>query len=176
MLCEKCKKNEATVFYEENINGKTRSYSLCADCAGKMEETGEISFHHNFGEDFFSLPSFGPFANDLFGGLFGLPESTRTGEKVCPICHSTLEDFRRKGKTGCPECYKTFADELDGTIRSIHGNVKHIGRAPSRFKKRHEAETRLADLKNQLKSAVSDENFELAAKLRDEIRSIESGN
>ena len=33
MLCEKCKKRTATVFYNENINGKTRSYSLCAECA-----------------------------------------------------------------------------------------------------------------------------------------------
>ena len=38
MLCEKCKKRTATVFYNENINGKTRSYSLCAECAAKMRD------------------------------------------------------------------------------------------------------------------------------------------
>ena len=42
MLCEKCKKRTATVFYNENINGKTRSYSLCAECAAKMREAGEL--------------------------------------------------------------------------------------------------------------------------------------
>ena len=42
MLCEKCKKRTATVFYNENINGKTKSYSLCAECAAKMREAGEL--------------------------------------------------------------------------------------------------------------------------------------
>ena len=44
MLCEKCKKNEATVFYRENVNGKEKNYSLCQKCAEKLEKKGEISF------------------------------------------------------------------------------------------------------------------------------------
>ena len=42
MKCEKCKQNEATFFYEETVNGKTRSYHLCRDCAEKMKESGEL--------------------------------------------------------------------------------------------------------------------------------------
>ena len=42
MLCEKCKKNKATVFYEENINGKKRSYSLCEDCAAELQKSGDV--------------------------------------------------------------------------------------------------------------------------------------
>ena len=38
MLCEKCKKNEASVFYRENINGKERKYSLCPECAAELEK------------------------------------------------------------------------------------------------------------------------------------------
>lgn len=44
MLCEKCKKNEASVFYRENINGKERKYSLCPECAAELEKNGEIKF------------------------------------------------------------------------------------------------------------------------------------
>ena len=42
MLCEKCGKNEATYYYHENVNGKTRTYRLCGDCAKKMEEADEL--------------------------------------------------------------------------------------------------------------------------------------
>ena len=42
MLCEKCKKRTATVFYNENLNGKVRSYSLCGECAAKLHEKGDI--------------------------------------------------------------------------------------------------------------------------------------
>ena len=118
MLCERCKKNTATVFYEENINGESRSYSLCSECASEL---------------------------------------------------------KKSGKTGCPECYKTFGEELRSTIRSIHGNVKHIGRAPAKFRKSREKENELKELKKQLKEAIANENFESAANIRDKIRAMEKG-
>ena len=43
MLCEKCKKNEATNFYHENVNGRIRTMRLCGDCAKALEETGELT-------------------------------------------------------------------------------------------------------------------------------------
>ncbi len=174
MLCEKCKKKEATVFYEEAINGKTRSYSLCADCADAMEQSGEIDLHKGLGNSLFGSSSFGSITDDLFGGLFGIPENTRTSQKICPLCHASLENFKRSGKAGCPECYQTFADELRGTIRSIHGNIKHVGRAPKGTEKQGEGNTRLEKLKADLKTAIAEENFEKAAELRDSIRAIET--
>ena len=42
MLCEKCGKNEATYYYHENVNGKTKTFRLCGDCAKKMEEADEL--------------------------------------------------------------------------------------------------------------------------------------
>ena len=41
MLCERCKKNNATVFYRESINGKERSLSLCEKCAEVVVDTFE---------------------------------------------------------------------------------------------------------------------------------------
>ena len=38
MKCEKCQKNEATVFYRENINGKEAKYHLCPKCASELEK------------------------------------------------------------------------------------------------------------------------------------------
>ena len=49
MICERCKKKEATVFYEENINGATRSYSLCSECAAELNKSGDLSGLFAFG-------------------------------------------------------------------------------------------------------------------------------
>ncbi len=174
MLCEKCKKKEATIFYEETINGKSRSYSLCSDCAEAMKQSGELYLNQGLGDSLLGVSPFGSIADNFFGGLFGLPENVRTSKKVCPLCHASFDDFRRNGKAGCPACYETFSGELQSTIRSIHGNLKHIGRSPAKFKKRQENKTRLEDLKSELKNAITAENFEKAAELRDQIRAIEA--
>ena len=132
MLCENCKKKEATVFYEEIINGTKRSAALCSSCATKAEKEGTLSE--------FSLPAFCGFNDSLFGGLMGLTESQP--KKSCPTCGATMNALKSQGKVGCPTCYATFGEELRGTIRSIHGNVKHVGRAPSRFHDKREKSDR----------------------------------
>lgn len=175
MLCEKCKKNNATLFYEENINGKKRSYALCKDCADELQSRGELPKPDALFDTFGFASPFTALHDSLFGSLFGIPEHTMqlSEEKKCPSCGATLDDFRRRGKAGCPDCYRTFSEELEPTIRSIHGNAKHSGRAPVRFKAKHEEENQLKSLKKELKEAISNENFEKAAELRDKIKGIE---
>ncbi|MBO5899938.1 MAG: hypothetical protein J6Q80_04310, partial [Lentisphaeria bacterium] len=40
MLCDICKKNEATIHIKEMHNNKWTSINLCAECAKKSEEVG----------------------------------------------------------------------------------------------------------------------------------------
>ena len=86
MKCEKCKQNEATFFYEETVNGKTRSYHLCRDCAEKMKESGELQFSMDMNDEA-DFPLFPSFPN-LLGELFGVPERNSRrlsgGGKKCP--------------------------------------------------------------------------------------------
>lgn len=42
MLCEKCKKRIATVFYNKSSGGRARSYSLCGECTAKQREKDDI--------------------------------------------------------------------------------------------------------------------------------------
>lgn len=168
MLCEKCNKNNASVFYEENINGKKRSFALCEECAAELKKSGELSF----GDGFFSFPHSASLHDNLFGTLFGLPHAG-TSEKVCPSCGSTIYDLKKTGKVGCGECYKTFSSELGRTIHQIHGNSKHIGKAPKAFSEKHKKENELSSLKTKLREAIEKEAFEEAAKLRDRIRQVE---
>lgn len=175
MLCEKCKKRTATVFYNENINGKTKSYSLCGECAAKLREKGDIqditSMIGSFADPFSELH------DNLFGGFFGMPTLLSVpAEKKCPTCGSTYADIARNGKVGCPDCYSTFSDELSRTIASVHGTTSHTGAIPARHRAKQERREQLKALRKSLQEAIDKEDFERAATLRDEIRKIESQN
>ena len=173
MLCEKCKKRTATVFYNENINGKTRAYSLCAECASKLREKGDMqditSMVGSFADPFSALQ------NDLFSGFFGLPTvKSVCAEKKCPTCNATYAEIAHSGKVGCPTCYDFFAEELARTIQSVHGTTSHTGCVPSRFRAQKARAEQLKKLKKQLQEAIQKEDYEKAAALRDEIRSLEA--
>ena len=42
MLCEKCKKKKAVIYYTENLYGELRSFNLCTECADSMRMSGEL--------------------------------------------------------------------------------------------------------------------------------------
>ena len=166
MKCEHCKQNQATCFYQINTNGTVRSYSLCADCAAKLQLEG-----------FDATSPFGTFeteVNNLFSGLFASPtKSTPKVDKSCPGCGARWRELATEGKVFCSQCYNTFREELEPTIRSLHGNTAHTGHAPLQTREMREKDARLAALKQEMSVAIAEENFEKAAILRDEIRALE---
>ena len=94
--------------------------------------------------------------------------------KKCPVCGHTWSDFRRTGRFGCGECYKTFRSSTASAIRQIHATTEHKGKIPSKsgseFRKKRQYET----LKAQLQEAVKNEDYETAAKLHKQIRTMEN--
>lgn len=181
MLCERCKKKEATFYYHENVNGTEKNYSLCRDCADELEKKGEFKKFGGLTSEFGQFESL--FANDpfehmdnLFGSLFAPAKTRQLAErshaKRCPLCGMTLSDFAREGKAGCPTCYETFADELEPTIGRIHGKTAHSGRAPSKFREKNELKNKIRALEAEQKEAIKVENYERAAEIRDELRSL----
>lgn len=171
MLCEKCKKRTATVFYNENLNGKVRSYSLCGECAAKLHEKGDIgditSMLGSFADPFCDLH------DNLFGGFFGMGSGASLSSKKCPECSSTFSRIRQSGRVGCPTCYSVFAEELAPTLHTVHGATKHAGTVPARHRAKRAKAEKLKILKRQMQEAIAKENFEAAATLRDEIKHLE---
>ena len=166
MLCEKCNKNEAVVYYKETVNGKTTSLSLCKKCAAEVTGDGGKSILDNpFGD-----------VNSLFGSLFGIPsyhtKNFISETKKCNLCGSTFSDLVSTGKAGCPECYRVFADELVPTVTKIHGSTSHVGSVPDRFRVGFERKDKIKKLEAELKAAVADEEYEKAATLRDELKAL----
>jgi protein arginine kinase activator len=93
--------------------------------------------------------------------------------RTCPICDSSLQDFRKTGRLGCPNDYLFFDEQLEPLLMGIHGSTEHVGKKPSRA---GAADNRnlLIRLRRELDAAVSVEDYELAGKLRDRIRGLES--
>ncbi len=172
MLCQHCKKNEATTHVKTMINGEYAEYRLCSECA---HELGYDNMFSDFTADF----------GGLLSSFFSNALPARSGAARCKTCGSTLNDIKRCGKVGCADCYDTFFSELMPTIRSVHGNTEHQGKRPGAIeytvneteKESAEpapsSENKTATLRAELKQAIEDENFERAAQLRDEIKKLE---
>lgn len=172
MLCEKCKKNEATYYYHENVNGAEKAYHLCRDCKEEMEKKGELGdVDLNLSSMFDSFFA-DPFKGTLFGSLFAPVRSQiPSAEKKC-TCGMTLRELSANGMVGCPGCYETFARELAGTVQGIHGRAAHTGRVPARFREKADLKKKIETLEAERQEAVKTENYERAAQIRDELKKL----
>lgn len=168
MICTSCKAKQATVFYKETVNGKTKELALCPECAAKLG-IGAMA------TGFFEEDPLASFFNSVLVNPHRTPSMVRE-EKRCEKCGMRFSQIAKAGKLGCPACYEAFAEELAPTVRKLHGSVEPRGRAPRRFGEKHRLEKTLGKLKEDLKKAIEKQEFEVAAKLRDEIRELEGGN
>lgn len=111
---------------------------------------------------------------DLLLGLGAAEELEKSAPvQHCPSCGFSQSDFKKTGRLGCPQCYETFSEGLDSLLKAMHKGTRHVGKIPSRSFKHLQTDARLKDLQENLEKAVSEENYESAAQLRDEIRKIE---
>ena len=162
MLCCACKEKPATVHLTQIVGDKMQKLDLCEDCAKSKGVNDPTSF---------SLAD----ADMLFGlGASQEIEQAAGMETKCPRCGFTQADFKKSGRLGCPECYKTFAEGLEGLLKTMHKGTRHIGKVPEALRASREQADRLKSLQKRLAKAIDDENFELAASLRDEIRLLGS--
>jgi protein-arginine kinase activator protein McsA len=92
----------------------------------------------------------------------------------CPRCGHTIGDLQAKGRFGCPQCYKHFDDTIVDIVDIAQkGARKHIGKSPKNFVNSQDAGEKLRILKLRLASAIEHEQFEDAAKLRDQLKALE---
>jgi len=98
-----------------------------------------------------------------FSGIFTLFKHLVQKPQACPTCGITLTEINKAGKLGCGDCYLFFKDALNQLLYKLHGSTKHTGKGIS---------NKLHDLENQLADAIQAEDYEKAAKLRDEINEL----
>jgi protein arginine kinase activator len=163
MFCQICKKTEATIHLTEITDGHRVEMHLCQACAVEQGIAAKSQM---------SL-------NELLSSLLAAaPEDTVVADMgedmVCPACGETLDQFRKDSLLGCPNDYEVFEKVLAPLIEKAHeGASAHRGKVPTRAPAATVKQTRVLALKQQLAGAVKAEDYETAAKLRDQINRLE---
>ena len=162
MVCDNCGSTDAVVHLTQIVNNQMSTHRLCEKCAAE--------------KGLESAPEPVNFPLTDFLAQMGTDSSagSEASDASCSFCGLTFADFRETGRLGCPHCYETFTSQLQRLLRRVHGGTQHVGKIylppdPSAS----DLERRLDGLRRKLTRAVESEDFERAAELRDEIRSLE---
>jgi protein arginine kinase activator len=104
----------------------------------------------------------------------GAPEQQQQPGMTCDECGLTFAQFRKDTLLGCPACYKAFERPLSTLLERAHeGGSHHIGKVPRRAGAGEQRQALLMRMRKQLNDAVIGEDYERAARLRDDIRKFE---
>lgn len=161
MICEQCGKRPASFHITKIENGKKTDLHLCEQCA---MQNNMINLSTPF-----SIP-------DLLSALLKnnvQPKKVEiVKEQKCNVCGMTFNRFKESGKFGCSNCYRVFGEKLDPVFKRLHGNTAHTGKIPKRSGNIIKNKREVDNLKRQLQTAIINEEYEQAAKLRDMIREL----
>jgi protein arginine kinase activator len=155
--CKRCSK-PATLHITEIRSGAVQELHLCENCAQQ---------YLNQEQD----PNGEP--NEEAGSKEGEGVDEQYEHLVCPNCGITFSEFRRQGRLGCPHDYIAFAKELKPLLENIHNDTQHTGKFPKRAPHASQLQYRLIKLRSELRSAIDEEEYETAARIRDQIQSLE---
>jgi protein arginine kinase activator len=165
MRCQDCKKKEATVHLTQKVGKQEVTLHLCEECAQKR------GFRNPLEE---GVPF--PLA-ELLTGMLSQSKTKKTegaAEVPCSVCGMSFSDFAKVGRLGCGNCYLTFRSQLNDLLRKVHGNTQHRGKFPGTKGDVMKPLWEESKLKAELKKAVDEEDFERAAQIRDQIRTLAS--
>lgn len=158
MLCQVCGKKEATVHLTQMLNDEVRKAHLCEQCAAAS------------GMDL-NIPA--SMTNVLLG--LGAPQKTKIAtDRACPQCGLHFSDFKKMSRLGCQNCYVTFARELEPLLRGMQKGERHVGKQPVHHVGGVIVPPSPGLLKKALADAVATENYEEAARVRDQIEQAET--
>lgn len=160
MLCNVCGKGEATIHLTEIVNSQMLELHLCENCA------------HEKGSDLKTQSSF----NELLSGLNDLASlvgGQKKEELKCQVCGLTYEEFSRTGRLGCADCYHYFSKSLLSLIKKVQKGTQHVGKKPTKAPQETRTHMDLRDLQDRLQKSIQLEEFEEAARIRDEIKQLE---
>ncbi len=155
--CDECGKRPAVIELTEFRDGKPFVRQLCEECYNKQDGVPPLSTSKVLGQ--------------LVAAL--APELQELSVKVCPQCGMNYLRFRQTLRLGCPNDYEVFAPALDQLLKQLHGANRHMGKVPRGAAQRGTRSQRLEVLRRELQEAAATEQYERAARLRDEIKELE---
>ncbi len=150
-VCSTCGK-KATIFVSQ------------VDAFGKVTQKKFCLYHA------ITAGLFHPKAWELLDGASMLHNPA--SELVCR-CGMSASLLRSKGRAGCPLCYTTFAGLIKPLLPKIQNATAHAGKAPHGEPFQIPLRRRVELLERAMKAAVSLEDYEEAAVIRDQLASLQ---
>lgn len=161
--CQRCAK--AATFHITDIErGQVRENHFCDEHAREHLAQG-------------SEPEVPSSTSDPGGSLkaaLKAKETSKSERQTCPYCQITFLEFRNSGRLGCPHDYDVFRDELLPLIENIHDETRHVGKVPRRAPRSSVRHSEMIELRKRLKQAIEVEDYETAARLRDQLKNLET--
>ena len=163
MLCEDCRKEDATVHLTQVINKQKIVLNLCQNCAKRR----------GFSNPLKNIPF--PLADFLTSMVSenAMRADSQLMEQSCPVCSLSYDTFAKTGRLGCGNCFSVFRQPLQDLLRKIHGSNLHRGKRMRGGVTAMEPLKEEARLKDELKKAITNEDFERAAQLRDMLKEMQ---
>jgi protein arginine kinase activator len=162
MKCEKCNR-PATAHITEIRGGKKIEKHLCEQCAAQVEG--------------FPAKAHTPINELLTNFVLAHSGLAKESSSTCPECGMAWADFTQSGLLGCEHDYTAFDKDLTPLLQRAHeGATHHLGKVPTRRGGTSVPVKRQLDvtrLRKELSRSVEAEDYERAAKLRDQIRDAE---
>ncbi len=163
--CQICGK-KATTFLTQILDSQVTDLCLCDDCARERGLFDPQAL--TFAEKFFPeelKERVDRIVRELSGQAAGQRPALSLPADIitqCPACGFTLENYRRTSRLGCPDCYSVFAREFSGLSPLSTDTPDDNASGPATREK----------LERQLREAVAREDYESAARLRDELKNL----
>lgn len=169
MRCENCGQREATVHQTMITNGQRTETHLCEVCARESGAMPDFSFPNLSIQQL--LSSF------LGQQPFGNPTAAKPqlkAEPTCKYCGMTYSEFAQTGFLGCARCYEELEPHLLPLVKRIQGTTNHSGKVPKRTGGLARKRRDMQNLRRQLEESIQNERYEDAARLRDQIKQMET--
>ena len=164
MLCQKCHKNLATMRYAEVVDGQVAEQLVCPECLNTVQAGASGGFE-------FTEPT--PVARKRASDSI-THEAVRM-LRECKSCGMRLNEIVDTARVGCPECYAVFGRQIEGILEGLHRSLQHQGRVQCVDDDRARLHADLQAKRALMRTVLKAEKYEDAARLRDEIRCLESG-
>ncbi len=160
MNCDRC--GRPSVYHSTLIvNGVSQTTNLCHDCAIK-EGVFDNSPTSIFDDMFDVFSSFLPYEKE--------------NDVKCPVCKTSLREFKTTHKLGCPNCYEAFREEVKAVLSRTAPNNFHKIEASTTKNKGESKQDKIASLRAEKALAVKEERYEDAGKIKKQIQKLEAEN
>ena len=156
--CQSCQKAAASVHVTELKGEEKVEFHLCEECAqaqGLPPKSPPVSMLEIFHQ-----------LVEKTGG------SGKSRDRSCTGCGITFSEFKAKGRFGCAEDYEAFQSRVIPLLERIHGSSEHVAEAEEDCAEEHE-QAELRRLRLDLNRVVKNEEYEEAARIRDQIQQLE---